>query len=78
VVLHGSGASFALARVADAGGTLARIAGVAGPLLDKDVRLIREVLSTADATDGNQATPAGHTLFTAADDALATMRAASK
>jgi len=75
VLLHGSGASFALARVADAGGTLARIAGAAGSLLDKDVRLIREVLSTADEADGDNATAAAQTLLNAADDALATMRA---
>jgi hypothetical protein len=54
---------------------LARIAGAAGSLLDKDVRLIREVLSTADEADGDNATAAAQTLLNAADDALATMRA---
>jgi 3-hydroxyisobutyrate dehydrogenase-like beta-hydroxyacid dehydrogenase len=47
VIRHGSGESFALARVADAGGTLDRIAGHAGPLLAKDVRLTVAVAEAA-------------------------------
>jgi 3-hydroxyisobutyrate dehydrogenase-like beta-hydroxyacid dehydrogenase len=46
VVLHGSGQSFALERIAAAGG-LDRIAGVAGPLLAKDVRLVSSLLRDA-------------------------------
>ena len=47
VLGHGSGASFGLARVADAGGSLSRIAGHAGPLLAKDVRLTVAVAEAA-------------------------------
>jgi 3-hydroxyisobutyrate dehydrogenase-like beta-hydroxyacid dehydrogenase len=47
VIGHGSGESFALARIADAGGTLDRIAGHAGPLLAKDVRLTVAVAQSA-------------------------------
>jgi 3-hydroxyisobutyrate dehydrogenase-like beta-hydroxyacid dehydrogenase len=47
VLGHGSGQSFALARVADGGGTLDRIAGHAGPLLAKDVRLAVAVAEAA-------------------------------
>jgi 3-hydroxyisobutyrate dehydrogenase len=47
VLGHGSGASFGLARVADAGGTLDRIAGQAGALLAKDVRLTVAVAEAA-------------------------------
>jgi 3-hydroxyisobutyrate dehydrogenase len=47
VIRHGSGESFALARIADAGGTLDRIAGHAGPLLAKDVRLTVAVAEAA-------------------------------
>ncbi|HEY6789489.1 MAG TPA: NAD(P)-dependent oxidoreductase [Trebonia sp.] len=50
VIRHGSGESFALARVADAGGTLDRIAGHAGPLLAKDVRLTVAVAEAAGVT----------------------------
>jgi 3-hydroxyisobutyrate dehydrogenase-like beta-hydroxyacid dehydrogenase len=52
VIGHGSGASFALARVADAGGTLDRIGAYAGPLLRKDVRLMAGVAEAADARPG--------------------------
>ena len=76
VLLHGSGRSFALERVAAAGGTLDRIAGHAGPLLDKDVRLIIDLVNAADASTMNEATTAGDTLLTAARDALASMRSA--
>jgi 3-hydroxyisobutyrate dehydrogenase len=76
VLLHGSGRSFALERVAAAGGTLDRIAGHAGPLLDKDVRLVIDLVNAADASTTNEATTAGDTLLTAARDALASMRSA--
>jgi 3-hydroxyisobutyrate dehydrogenase len=76
VLLHGSGRSFALERVAAAGGTLDRIAGHAGPLLDKDVRLVIDLVNAADASTMNEATTAGDTLLTAARDALASMRSA--
>ncbi|MGW3285837.1 NAD(P)-dependent oxidoreductase [Streptomyces sp. NPDC001002] len=49
VVAHGSGASFALTRIASAGGTLDRIAAHAGPLLRKDVRLVTDVAEAAGA-----------------------------
>jgi len=74
VVLHGSGRSFALDRVASAGGTLDRIAGHAGHLLDKDVRLAIELVNAADASTANGATAASGTLLAAASDALAVMR----
>ena len=48
VISHGSGNSFALERVASAGGTLARIGQHAGHLLRKDVQLIADV-AAADA-----------------------------
>ncbi|MFI1354627.1 NAD(P)-dependent oxidoreductase [Streptomyces sp. NPDC020898] len=66
VIAHGSGASFALGRVAAAGGTLDRIAAHGGPLLRKDARLL------ADLAEG-AGTPAGATVMRAADDALALM-----
>lgn len=52
VIGHGSGASFALARIADAGGTLDRIGAYAGPLLQKDVRLVTELAGVAGASPG--------------------------
>jgi 3-hydroxyisobutyrate dehydrogenase len=52
VISHGSGESFALARIADAGGTLERIAAYAGPLLQKDVRLVAELAGAARAEPG--------------------------
>ncbi|MEV7389059.1 NAD(P)-dependent oxidoreductase [Streptomyces sp. NPDC091215] len=48
VLPRGSAASFALERVADAGGTLARIAAHAGGLLAKDVRLFADIADTAE------------------------------
>jgi len=66
VIGHGSGESFALARVADAGGTLDRIAGHAGPLLAKDVRL---TVAVAEAAGVSIEVP----VVTAADAALALM-----
>lgn len=65
VISHGSGASFALSRVAAAGGTLAPMAPNAGPLLRKDVRLVTELAAALG-------TPSGMVL-TAADDALTRM-----
>lgn len=62
VVAHGSGASFALGRVAAAGGTLDPLAARAGALLQKDARLLAAVAEAADV-------PAGPVLR-AADDAL--------
>jgi 3-hydroxyisobutyrate dehydrogenase len=65
VISHGSGSSFALARIASAGGTLDRIASHAGPLLQKDVRLVADLADAAGV-------PAG-TVLAAADAALAFM-----
>ncbi|MEO3787490.1 NAD(P)-dependent oxidoreductase [Actinocorallia sp. B10E7] len=66
VISHGTGFSFALTRVGAAGGTLERMAPVAGPLLQKDVRLIAELAETAGASAG--------TVLAAADDALGLMK----
>ena len=65
VIGHGSGASFALARIADAGGTLDRIGAYAGPLLQKDVRLVAELAGAAGASPG--------AVLAAADAALEVM-----
>jgi 3-hydroxyisobutyrate dehydrogenase len=65
VMSHGSANSFALGRIGDAGGTLDRLAAFAGPLLQKDVRLMAEIAAAADASPG--------AVLTAADDALALM-----
>jgi 3-hydroxyisobutyrate dehydrogenase-like beta-hydroxyacid dehydrogenase len=51
ILPRGSAASFALERVVDAGGTLARIAAHAGGLLAKDVRLLADIADNADASD---------------------------
>jgi 3-hydroxyisobutyrate dehydrogenase len=67
VLGHGIAASFALARVADGGGTLARIGGHAGPLLAKDVRLTVAVAEAAGLD------VSGNPLVAAADAALALM-----
>ncbi len=69
VISHGSGNSFALGRVASAGGTLARIGEHAGHLLRKDVQLIADV---AGHGDGER----GATLLAAADAALTMMNVA--
>jgi 3-hydroxyisobutyrate dehydrogenase-like beta-hydroxyacid dehydrogenase len=66
VIAHGTANSFALGRIADAGGTLDRIATHAGALLRKDVGLVAE-LAGAGGT-------AGGTAVAAADAALALMR----
>jgi 3-hydroxyisobutyrate dehydrogenase len=75
VISHGSGNSFALERVASAGGTLARIGEHAGHLLRKDVTLIADLAATAAATpDAGHGHPEqGATLLAAADAALALM-----
>ncbi|TDD86063.1 NAD(P)-dependent oxidoreductase [Actinomadura darangshiensis] len=52
VVSRGSGASFALDRVASGGGTLDRIAAHAGGLLRKDVGLIAGIAGAAGAEPG--------------------------
>lgn len=49
VISSGSAASFALSRVADAGGTADRIAAYAGSLLAKDVRLMEDIAGAAGA-----------------------------
>ena len=83
VISHGSGNSFALQRVAAAGGTLARIGEHAGHLLRKDVQLIADVAAAAPGA-AEPGTPdpghAGHgggehgaTMLAAADVALALM-----
>ncbi|MFK4106412.1 NAD(P)-dependent oxidoreductase [Streptomyces sp. NPDC019531] len=69
VIAHGSGRSFALERVTSAGGTLDRMAGHAGPLLRKDVRLMTDVAKAAGAPTGAVAT--------AAEAALALMNCAA-
>jgi len=71
VIAAGSGASFALARIADGGGTLDRIGAHAGPLLAKDVRLTVAVAEAA-GLEGVGA----ETVVAAADAALAMMNAA--
>jgi 3-hydroxyisobutyrate dehydrogenase len=65
VMSHGSANSFAIGAIGGAGGTLDRMAPIAGPLLQKDVRLIAELAVAADASPG--------VVLTAADDALALM-----
>lgn len=52
VVAHGSGASFALGRIAASGGTLDRIATHAGPLLRKDVGLVAALADAAGVPPG--------------------------
>jgi 3-hydroxyisobutyrate dehydrogenase-like beta-hydroxyacid dehydrogenase len=68
VLGHGSAQSFALARVADGGGTLDRIAGHAGPLLAKDVRLTVAVAEAAGLSGIS-----AETVLATADAALAMM-----
>jgi 3-hydroxyisobutyrate dehydrogenase len=65
VISHGSGSSFALGRITAAGGTLDRISSHAGPLLQKDVRLIADLAAAAGVPPD--------TVMAAADDALALM-----
>jgi 3-hydroxyisobutyrate dehydrogenase len=65
VISHGSGSSFALGRIAAAGGTLDRIASHAAPLLQKDVGLMADIADAANAPPG--------AVLAAADAALALM-----
>jgi len=65
VICDGSAASFALTRIADAGGTVDRIAAHAGSTLAKDVRLMANLAQAASA----EAEP----VLAAADAALALM-----
>jgi 3-hydroxyisobutyrate dehydrogenase-like beta-hydroxyacid dehydrogenase len=65
VICHGTANSFALGRVASAGGTLDRIAAHAGPTLQKDIRLMAALAADADVPTG--------IVVTAADAALARM-----
>ncbi|MFF2846277.1 NAD(P)-dependent oxidoreductase [Streptomyces sp. NPDC058001] len=53
VVRRGSGSSFALARVAAAGGDLDAMAQNAGPLLRKDVGLLAQLAGAAGAEPGS-------------------------
>lgn len=78
VISHGSGNSFALQRVAAAGGTLARIGEHAGHLLRKDVQLIADVARASSELEGREREDGEHgdTLFAAADAALALMNVA--
>jgi len=80
VISHGSGNSFALQRVAAAGGTLARIGAHAGHLLRKDVQLIADVAAGQAEGGTTERGDAGHgggergaTLLAAADAALSLM-----
>ena len=57
VISHGSGNSFALERVAAAGGTLARIGEHAGHLLRKDVQLIADVARARSRSAGRRCWP---------------------
>lgn len=66
VISHGSGASFALDRVASGSGTLDRIAAHAGGLLRKDVGLVADIAAAAGAEPG--------AVLRAADAALAAMK----
>ncbi|MEU9017674.1 NAD(P)-dependent oxidoreductase [Actinomadura sp. NPDC048394] len=66
VISHGSGASFALDRVASGGGSLDRIAAHAGGLLRKDVGLVAGIAAAAGAEPG--------AVLRAADAALAAMK----
>ncbi|GAA2401857.1 NAD(P)-dependent oxidoreductase [Actinomadura vinacea] len=65
VLSHGSAASFALTRVAAAGATLDAMGERAGPLLQKDVRLLADIADAAGV-------PAG-VVLDAADAALEVM-----
>ncbi|MFI7361328.1 NAD(P)-dependent oxidoreductase [Streptomyces sp. NPDC050149] len=53
ILPRGSAASFALERVADAGGNLDRIAAHAGGLLAKDVRLFAEITAQYGEKEGH-------------------------
>ena len=65
VVSRGSANSFALNSIAGSGGTLDRLAGLAGSLLQKDVRLVADLAASAEAAPG--------AVLDAADAALSLM-----
>lgn len=65
VVTRGSANSFALNSIRGSGGTLDRLAGMAGALLQKDVRLVADLAQKAGATPG--------AVLDAADAALSLM-----
>lgn len=65
VVSRGSANSFALNSIRGSGGTLDRLAGLAGALLQKDVRLVADLAQNAAATPG--------AVLDAADAALSLM-----
>jgi 3-hydroxyisobutyrate dehydrogenase-like beta-hydroxyacid dehydrogenase len=65
VVCRGSSNSFALNSIRGSGGTLDRLAAMAGALLQKDVRLVADLAQTAAATPG--------AVLDAADAALSLM-----
>ncbi|PQM44108.1 2-(hydroxymethyl)glutarate dehydrogenase [Mycobacterium talmoniae] len=66
VVSRGSANSFALNSIQGSGGTLDRLAGLAGALLQKDVRLVADLAERAAAAPG--------AVLDAADAALALMK----
>jgi 3-hydroxyisobutyrate dehydrogenase-like beta-hydroxyacid dehydrogenase len=66
VVSAGSANSFALNSIQGSGGTLDRLAGLAGALLQKDVRLVADLADQAAATPG--------AVLDAADAALSLMK----
>ncbi|MEZ0366895.1 NAD(P)-dependent oxidoreductase [Mycobacterium sp. pUA109] len=66
VVSRGSANSFALNSIQGSGGTLDRLAGLAGALLQKDVRLVADLADRAAAAPG--------AVLDAADAALALMK----
>jgi 3-hydroxyisobutyrate dehydrogenase-like beta-hydroxyacid dehydrogenase len=65
VISRGSANSFALNSIKGSGGTLERLAGLAGSLLQKDVRLVADLADKAGAVPG--------AVLDAADAALAIM-----
>ena len=65
VISRGSANSFALNSIKGSGGTLDRLAGLAGSLLQKDVRLVADLADKAGAAPG--------AVLDAADAALAIM-----
>ncbi|MFW0785584.1 NAD(P)-dependent oxidoreductase [Gordonia sp. CPCC 206044] len=60
VITHGTSNSFALERIADAGGSLDRIAAYAGNLLQKDVGLLEGISSDVRGTTGEAVLAAAH------------------
>ncbi len=65
VIARGSGASFALGALGGMGGSVDPIASIAGPLLNKDARLMADLAETAGYDTG--------IVMAAADDVLARM-----